>query len=241
MKLVIDVGNTQTKAGFFENKKLFEVIVFSALSVEWIDNIKLKYPTINNVIISSVGNISHEIIDFLKSKFNLIEFSQTTAIPVLNLYKSPETLGKDRLAGVIAAHSLYLNENVLVIDAGTCITYDMVSAKGEYKGGGISPGFIMRFKSLHTFTSKLPLISLADYNELIGTDTKTSILSGVINGICAEIDGIINMYQLDFEPLRVIVCGGDAKFLANRLKNSIFAVPELVLIGLNEIIDYNEK
>ncbi|NTW32724.1 MAG: type III pantothenate kinase [Bacteroidetes bacterium] len=241
MKLVLDIGNTQVKAGFFENKKLVEVIVFPELSVEWIESTKIKHPGISNIILSSVGKVSAKVIEILKNNFHLIELSETTAIPINNLYKSPDTLGKDRLAGVIAAHSLYPEENILVIDAGTCITFDMVSIKGEYKGGSISPGFLMRFKSLHTFTAKLPLVSLTNYSELIGTDTETSILSGVINGLCAETDAIIDKYKGLYKPLRTIICGGDAKFLADRLKNSIFAVPELVLIGLNEILDYNEQ
>jgi type III pantothenate kinase len=169
-----------------------------------------------------------------------MELSALTNIPVTNFYKTPDTLGKDRLAGIVAAHSLYVKENVLVIDAGTCITYDLITTKGEYYGGSISPGLNMRFKALHTFTEKLPLVSLLNFEELIGTDTNTSILSGVINGLIAETDAIIERYKELYSALKIIICGGDAQFLVDRLKNSIFAVPELVLIGLNEILDYNE-
>jgi len=195
---------------------------------------------ISSVIISSVKEVPVEIINYLKKNYSFIELSALTTIPIINLYKTPETLGKDRLASVVAAYSLYCGENVLVVDAGTCITYDIVNAKGEYYGGSISPGLNMRFKALHTFTGKLPLVSLINFNELIGTDTNKSILSGVINGITAEADAIIERYKKYYSPLKIIICGGDAQFLVDRLKNIIFAVPELVLIGLNEILDYNE-
>jgi type III pantothenate kinase len=240
MKLVLDIGNTKVKAGVFEKKQLIEIISSTVPSVEFIDGICRKNKGIASVILSSVREVPFAVIDLLKKNYYFIEFSDTTPVPVTNLYRSPTTLGKDRLAGVVAAGSLYPNENVLVIDAGTCITYDFINAAGEYNGGSISPGFSMRFKALHTFTGQLPLVSLENYYDLIGTDTETSILSGVVNGLTAEADAIINLYKKLYNPIRTVICGGDMKFLADRLKNSIFAVSELVLIGLNEILDHNE-
>jgi len=240
LKLVLDIGNTQVKAGVFEKKQLTGTFLSARLSVEFAESICSKNKEISSVILSSVRETHPAVIDFFTKKYRFIEFTDATPVPVTNLYKTPDTLGKDRLAGVIAARSLYPGENVLVVDAGTCITYDFINAAGEYPGGSISPGFSMRFKALHTFTGKLPLVSVTDYRDLTGTDTETSVLSGVINGLTAEADEIINKYKKCYNPLRVIICGGDAGFLAGRLKNSIFAVPELILVGLNEILDHNE-
>jgi len=241
MKLIIDIGNTLTKAAVFEKKQLLETYTISAFTIDFVHEIISKNKNISSVIISSVvKKIPTNIINFLKKEYCFIELSSETKLPVNNFYKSPETLGKDRIAGIVAAYSLHKEENVLVIDAGTCITYDFISSKKEYFGGSISPGMNMRFKALHTFTKKLPLVSLTNFNELIGTDTNKSILSGVINGITAEIDAMIEKFKEKYSSLTIIICGGDAQFLVSRLKNSIFAVPELVLIGLNEILDYNE-
>jgi type III pantothenate kinase len=149
-------------------------------------------------------------------------------------------LGSDRLAASIGAYSLHPNSNVLVIDAGTCIKYNFTNFKNEYLGGSISPGIEMRFKSLEHFTSKLPLINFdASYRELIGENTKNSILSGVINGSIAEIDGIMFDYKSKFPNIICILTGGDSEFLAKRLKNSIFTHQNLVLKGLNDILNYN--
>jgi len=241
MKLILDIGNTNVKAGFFEKKQLLEIISSAEPSLEFIESICHKNKGIASVILSSVREVPVAVIDFFKKNYRFIEFTDTTHVPVTNLYRTPATLGKDRMAGVVAVRSLYPNENVLVIDAGTCITYNFINAAGEYHGGSISPGFSMRFKALHTFTGQLPLVSLENYYDLIGTDTETSILSGVVNGLTAEADAIISLYKKLHNPVRTVICGGDAQFLADRLKNSIFAVPELVLIGLNEILDYNNE
>jgi type III pantothenate kinase len=240
MKLVLDIGNTLVKAGVFEKKQLLSTKTSPELSMDFISVIAKKNKGISSVIISSVIEIPSELTRTLKKNYRFIELSDSTPVPITNLYKTPETLGKDRLAGVVAAHFLYPKKNVLVIDAGTCITYDIIDKNGKYYGGSISPGLSMRFKAMHTFTGKLPLVSLSNYKELTGRDTKESILSGVINGVIAEADTIIERYKKQYFSLKTVICGGDASFLADRLKNSIFAQPELVLKGLNEILDYNE-
>jgi type III pantothenate kinase len=239
MKLVLDIGNTLVKAGIFEGKDLLEITNSHEFSISFIDSMAEKYSTISGAILSSVKEIGSDVSDHLKRKYRFLEFTENTPIPITNLYKTPATLGKDRLAGVIAASTLYPKKNVLVIDAGTCITYDLITSEKKYSGGGISPGLSMRFTALHTFTGKLPLVTLADCNDLIGNDTDKSILSGVINGTVAEIEGIIERYVTYYDSLTVLICGGDGHFLADRIKSSIFAVPELLLIGLNEILDYN--
>jgi type III pantothenate kinase len=145
----------------------------------------------------------------------------------------------DRIAGVCGAIQLFPGSNNLVIDAGTCITYDFVDEMAQYHGGGISPGLNMRFKAVHTFTAKLPLVSAKAGVDLIGTTTETSIQSGVINGLLSEIEGTIGRYAVKFPGLKVILCGGDAGFFENQLKATIFAVPDLVLFGLNSILIHN--
>ena len=239
MKIIIDAGNTFVKAGVFENKNIFETFRTKSLSVPFLEQILKKHPHISNVLLSSVLEISEDIKIFLRKFKNYVIFDSSTKIPVINKYKTPETLGNDRLAGVVGAFAKFPGENILVIDAGSCLTFDFINGKGEYTGGSISPGLNMRFNALHTFTGKLPLVSLSEHCELTGTDTQSSILSGVINGLVFETDEVIIQYQKKYPSLKVLVCGGDGSFLADRLKSSIFAIPELVLIGLNEILDYN--
>ena len=141
---------------------------------------------------------------------------------------------------LLGAGALFPNKNVLTIDSGTCITYDILTKDGVYLGGSISPGLNMRFKSLHKQTSKLPLVSLTTEHPLVGDSTESAITSGVINGMICEIDGIIDRYKTDYSDLQIILTGGDAKFFDKELKNSIFAAPDLVLTGLNELLNYNE-
>jgi type III pantothenate kinase len=155
------------------------------------------------------------------------------------LYATPTTLGVDRIAGVCGAKHMSPKTNVLVIDAGTCITYDFLDRDGNFLGGGISPGLMMRFNAVHNFTARLPLVPLVEIAPLIGDSTETCIQSGVINGLIEELGGIISLYRQKFEGLAVILSGGDARFFENKLKGSIFAVPELVLSGLNSILIHN--
>jgi type III pantothenate kinase len=165
--------------------------------------------------------------------------SNQLKIPFKNLYKSKNTLGQDRLALVSAAAFNFPNENVLIVDVGSCITYDFKNNNNEYLGGGISPGISMRFKSLNTFTSNLPLIDFDNIHKLIGNNTKNSINSGVINGTISEINGIIQQYCEEFKNIRIILTGGDSNFLLKRIKNSIFADQNFLLVGLNKLLEDN--
>jgi type III pantothenate kinase len=191
-------------------------------------------------ILSSVSNHPSELENILAQTGKFILLDAETPVPVINLYKTPQSLGKDRIAAVTGAWSLFPGKNILVIDAGTCITYDFLTKNGEYLGGGISPGIRMRFRAMHTFTGKLPLIEPGDFDELIGRSTDESLLSGVNNGVTAEIRELIRLYTDKFDELMVVITGGDHQFLHNKLKINIFAVPDLVLLGLNEIFDYND-
>ena len=155
------------------------------------------------------------------------------------MYKTPKTLGVDRIALASAAIQKYPKKNVLVIDAGTCITFDFISKDKEYLGGAISPGIQMRYKALHNFTAKLPLLDSGELTSFIGFDTESSIHSGVLNGVCNELDGVINQYSKKFRDLTVVLTGGDTNFLAKQLKSVIFAHPNFVLEGLHTILNYN--
>jgi type III pantothenate kinase len=236
MNLVIDSGNSAAKVGIFDHQNLIEKhTTHSTAELEQL----VKKVAAEFVIISTVKNDSEEIAGLAKSAKKIFTLHPALPLPVKNRYATPSTLGADRIAGVCGAKQIFPFTNCLVIDAGTCITYDFLDKDAFYHGGGISPGLNMRFKSLHTFTAKLPFVSSKGQVPLIGNSTETSIQSGVVNGMLAEIEGIIEQYSKTFENLRVILCGGDALFFENQLKASIFASPELVLIGLNSILNHN--
>jgi type III pantothenate kinase len=197
---------------------------------------------VRHVLLSSVNAPHAELDAFFTGCFqHFIRLSAEVKLPIQLKYKSPQTLGMDRLAAVVAANSLFPNTNLLVIDAGSCITYDFIDANANYLGGGISPGLTMRFKALHTFTGRLPLIDwkLNDQTDLIGIDTESSIVSGVVHGFRNEIEGTIAHYQKRYNDVKVIATGGDVKGFEFLTKKSIFANPNLVLIGLNELLRHN--
>ncbi len=236
MNLVIDYGNTSAKVGIFDHHKLIKQFVFSSPSdlKKFLENYSAA-----NFIISSVATDATEVATWAKSVNRKYILDSELPLPITNRYATPQTLGLDRIAGVCGANQLFPGEHCLVIDAGTCVTYDFLDRTGNFLGGGISPGLMMRFQAVHNFTSKLPLATPVENPVLIGDSTISCIQSGVINGLIAELNGIIGQYQEKFEGLRVILCGGDARFFENRLKGSIFAVPELVLSGLNSILIHN--
>ena len=182
-----------------------------------------------------------EKLNEIEKLFHLIRLSYKLKLPFKNKYKTPETLGADRIALIGAAMQNYSSNSVLVIDAGTCITFDFVNRKKEYYGGAISPGVEMRYKAINTFTTNLPLLELDYPKKLIGNSTENSIHSGIINGVLSEIEGVIERYKEFDEKLTVVLTGGDTNFLAKRLKNGIFANPNFLLEGLNYILNYNIK
>jgi type III pantothenate kinase len=238
MNLIIDVGNTRVKAAVFEKDTLKEVSVFQKEKI--ISEVKkiIKKNKISSSIVSAVATLSDENLEKLHGFLNLMELNHETKVPFSNKYKTPTTLGVDRIALAAYAASEYPNKNVLVIDAGTCITFDFVN-KGRYLGGAISPGLKMRYKSLNNYTSKLPLLETKEPENFIGDNTNNCIHSGVVNGIINEIDGVINQYKTKYQDLTVVLTGGDTNFLAKQLKNHIFANPNLVLEGLHKILIYN--
>ena len=238
MNLIVDIGNTCLKIALFEKNNLIEK---SYLLDNYLDNIKniLSKNPVENSIVSNVGEINDELISVLNDNTDLVLFKNILKLPFKNTYSSKETLGQDRIALVSSASYQFPDENVLIIDAGTCITYDFKNHNNEYIGGGISPGIKMRFKSLNLFTSKLPLIEVFDDFELIGNNTKESLISGVVNGTTMEIDGIIQQYCDKFKNIRIILTGGDSKFLLKRIKNTIFADQNFLTKGLNYLLEAN--
>jgi type III pantothenate kinase len=195
---------------------------------------------IRNVIACTVKDYPAEWKTYLKKNFNFIELTDKTPVPVKNKYATPNTLGKDRLASAVAASSIFPGRNVLTINAGTCITYDFIDSKGVYHGGSISPGIEMRFKALHTFTGRLPLVEVEEkISALVGKTTKQSILSGVQQGILKEIEGIIQEYKKSFNNLQILVTGGSSVWLKKHLAAKINIEPFLTLKGLNVILAFS--
>ena len=239
MNLAIDVGNTRVKIAVFEKDKLVELFVFPKTKILSAIKEILRKHEISIGIMSNVASISDSKFKKLKNLVQIHVISSFTEVPFKNLYKTPKTLGVDRIALVAGAVSQFSGHNVLVIDAGTCITFDFLNSEGEYIGGAISPGLKMRFNSLNYFTANLPLLKIDELTDFIGKNTNKSINSGVINGVIQEIDGVINQYKKKFLDLTVVLTGGDTNFLAKQLKSSIFANQNLLLHGLNRILIHN--
>ncbi|MEN8776864.1 MAG: type III pantothenate kinase [Polaribacter sp.] len=239
MNLIVDIGNTRVKAAVFKGDNLLELLVFDKEKIisEIKKNIKIK--SISHVILSNVASISLQKIEQLQKMATVMVVSSNLKIPFINLYQTPKTLGVDRIALVAAAVKQFANKNVLVIDAGTCITFDFVNSNLEYLGGAISPGIKMRYKALQKFTANLPLLYSEKLDSFIGKNTHESIISGVLNGVTNEIEGVISQYEEKFSDLTIVLTGGDTNFLSKQLKSSIFANQNFLLQGLNEILKLN--
>jgi type III pantothenate kinase len=239
MDISIDQGNSSTKVGIFDNNVLLKTFTFPIFGVDEVAFIFEEY-AINACILSSVILENETLIELLKSKSKkLIILSQSTPIPIKNNYKTPETLGKDRIAAVVGASYLKPDTDILVIDAGTAITYDFITAKKVYKGGNIAPGLNLRLRSLHEFTQKLPLVEASSNSPLLGNSTETALISGALYGIVFEIDGYINTLKIKYPQLSIFLTGGSTFYFDNKLKSPIFVEKNLVLIGLNRILQYN--
>ena len=233
-KITIDEGNTSVKLALFENNQM----VFRESNVT-LERVKELLSQCDRLIISTVKN--NTLFESLLSSKYAISLDSSTPLPITNYYETPHSLGNDRIALAVGAAANFPNNNVLVIDAGTCITYDFINSNKEYLGGSISPGIQMRYNALHQFTSQLPLLESVDTAILTGANTEGAIHSGIINGVLVEIDGIIQRYIKQYPDIKVVVTGGNAKFFDKGLKNTIFAKPNLLMEGLNKILDYNES
>jgi type III pantothenate kinase len=244
--LLIDAGNTRTKAAWHNGTGLHGFRSFS--TPDWEQEVATMIGQGNPpdaVVWLNVGRLEGVEAAQVWERMDKVPFffpiSHQTPLPFRNGYQTPHTLGMDRVAAVAGAQAVFPGRPLLVIDAGTAITYDFLDDKGTYRGGGISPGIKMRFAALHTFTAKLPLIEhLPEIPPLVGYSTESSMRSGVVNGVLAELEGIMQAYQKQADgKLQVVITGGDLGLLEKGIKTSNFADPHLVLSGLYEILIFN--
>ncbi len=235
----IDIGNTRTKAAIFSNSNLLsEVVIHHPDDL----HIFLQTQQPEYAVMCAVGKGADDVANQIENhKIPLLRVNYQTKFPFTIDYDTPQTLGMDRVAGVAAAQYLFHNKNCLVIDAGTCITYDFLSKDNIYSGGAIAPGMQMRLKAMHEFTHKLPQPDLSWPDDFEGKSTYNALLSGVCFGVADEINGKVERYTQRYGDLQVLLCGGNSTMLAKHIKNNIFAVPSLVLEGLNQILLFHVK
>lgn len=241
MNLIIDIGNTLTKVSVVNGQQVLFFSRYERLQPSDVENVVAQFKP-QKAIYSAVGAMPTEAIGMMKQLIPYtLELKHSTPVPLLNLYASKTTLGLDRLAVAVGASYLYPNTNLLVIDSGTAITYELVTSRGEYLGGAISLGINMRFAALNHYTQRLPKVGLTRSYQLVGTDTESSIQSGVLNGIVNEVIGYILESERKFPNLVTVLTGGDANFFETKLKNNIFVIPNLLTLGLNRILEFNAK
>ena len=241
MNLAIDIGNSLSKAAVIDRGQVVDIFKAETFTPEYFEKLFRRYPAVDRGILVSTRGEDDELAAYLNGKLlTFICFDHAVPVPIRNAYATPETLGLDRLAAAVGAAALHPGEASLVIDFGTAITIDFVTADGEFRGGNISPGAAMRFRALHEFTGKLPQLSLAEPEGLLGRSTRAAVENGVVQGIVHEIEGYITRLSETEGPFRVIFTGGDGNFFAKRLKNPIFASQDLVLYGLDRILEYNK-
>ena len=236
MNLVVDSGNTYAKIGWFEGTELirFETRLSFDQLVEAVRASSAEY-----ILYASVGKAVEEFRGAIQPNLSVLNLDSETRLPIVKNYETPATLGADRIAAAAGAGYLFPGEDLVIIDMGTCITYDYLDRDARFQGGLISPGMGMRFKAMHTFTKRLPLVEPEPVPPLIGKNTRHAMLSGVMNGLTAELNGLIGAYRALSPACRVVLCGGDVPFFESLLKPPIFVVPQLVLIGLNRILLHN--
>ena len=239
VNLIIEQGNTSTKVAIYAEGNLKASFVYKTF-----DKSKLKplfdVYSLDKGIYSTVADVDEDLIAYLKEYLScFIYFDNDVRLPITIKYKTPHTLGKDHIAAVVGAYYLQPNRNILIIDAGTCITYELLEASGSYLGGNISPGMTTRFKALNDYTKKLPLVNEREEVPCWGTCTEDAIRAGVVNGIVFEMDGYIDKAKELYSDVLVFLTGGHSFYFESRLKNSIFADINLVLTGLNRILEYN--
>ena len=239
MNLIVDIGNNSSKYFLFQGDAIILRGRRENSSLKFITELAKEYE-VTNIIVSSVIDFAEEEKRAIEAELpDILWFTADTPLPINILYRTPETLGSDRLAAMVGAAAKAPSKNILVIDAGSAITIDFVDANGNFRGGNISPGIKMRLKALHRFTSKLPEVEKEGDTPTLGYNTETAIRSGVISGICHEIDGYINQIRQEIPDVLIFLTGGDEKTLIDKIKNRIFAEKFLVAEGLNRILTNN--
>ncbi len=236
--ICIDIGNTKTKIGIFENSNLLETIILDVLNIENIENIIVENQ-IEHSIISNVNESEELLLQMLQIKTKLLTFNYLTKLPFQINYLTTSTLGLDRIALIAAAIHLNNDSNVLVISLGTCVTFEFLNRKKEYLGGAISPGLDMRLQAMNHFTAKLPLLSFKEPIEFNGNSTESCMQSGAYFGLLGEIKSRIELYEAKFGETEIVLSGGNCFLFEKHLKKALFAHPYLTLFGLNKILTYN--
>ncbi len=240
MNLIVDIGNSFTKIAIFSKYQLLDFQIVDDIDKDKIVEIKTQFSGLKNVIFSSTKNFDTQIITSVFS--TVYELNSQTSLPIKNLYKTPDSLGYDRIAASVGANFLFPKRNILIICLGTALTFNIIDEKAEFLGGNISLGLQLRFKALNYFTQKLPLISQEPLEKLYGETTKEAIILGVQNGITFEVEGTIKHFLTKFNNLKVILTGGDASFFSPQIDFPNIIEPYLTLIGLNRILEFqNEK
>ncbi len=242
MNLVLDIGNTRSKVFLFAGEEIRERSVHRELSSSLLKDLLEGHPQVRNAILTATGPIPGGVLPVLEEIPGLfLHLGPATPLPVRNLYRSKETLGYDRIAAVVEAHARFPQNDVLVIDAGTALTFDLITATGDFLGGNISPGLQMRFRALAGQTRSLPLVTPEGEYPEVGTTTEEAIRAGVVQGMLTEIDGTIDRFAGKRQDMKTILTGGDAFFFDKKLKNSIFVLPDLTAYGLNRILEFNAQ
>jgi len=239
--LVIDAGNTRIKAGVFKHNTLvYSAVLVQTEFLETLIALVNKY-TISRMLLSDVSGKMKENFSLNSIGIPVMELGKELKLPYKNLYQTKETLGADRMALVAGAMQFFPDNACLVIDAGTCVTYDLLNSSQEYLGGNITPGLHMRLNAMHAFTGKLPLPEWEIPSDFLGRSTDTCLLTGAYFGLVGEIEYLITRYQKNNPDLKVLLTGGDGEVLAKSIKTSIFAHEQLLLYGLNKILTHNAE
>ncbi len=238
MILALDIGNTRWKMGLFDG----DTLVSHQAVTSWTTELLVAFGNqhnVHSVIYASVTNLPDHFDEILGHSFSTLELTHGTPLPFVNQYTTPHTLGKDRLAAIAGAQALYPHKNCLVIDSGTCIKYDLITASGVYMGGNISPGLNMRSKAMHVFTARLPEVTQHWPSHFIGWNTETALQNGAFLGTLLEMNGFIKLFDSEYHPLMVTVTGGDAKNIFDRIQHpEKVHEPNLTLYGLNHILTH---
>lgn len=234
---MVDRGNTLYKIGWFDKERMAEKKTVSCFS-EVID--QLLHSDCQSVLFASVPENMESELERLKKQKQVLTFNSCMRLPVEMDYETPKTLGTDRIAAAAGAATLYNDKDVFIIDAGTCVTYDLLEKGKIFRGGSISPGLKMRLNAMHHFTHSLPAVEMVNEVAIPAKSTTTCLQAGALWGLCFEIDGMIRHYTVKYPDMVTLMCGGDTFFFESKIKASIFAIPDLVLVGLNSILNYNE-
>ena len=240
MNLVIDIGNSSSKIALYSDNQIIEDDrFFIKPQLNWFQKMFEAYKP-DHSIVCSTKVLTQDVLEYLNSQHSLV-LTHETPLPIVLDYKSIDTLGRDRIAASVGAKKRFPNDDCLVIDLGTCITYDFITRQDIYKGGAISPGLKMRFKAMNEYTDNLPIVEKPKFIHEFGKDTRESLSMGGMNGIVHEINGFIRLFNSNSKRLKVILTGGDISLFEQHLEIAIFAAPNLVLDGLNEVLLYNKQ